>query len=294
MAGRVVAVDADPLATVREKVEIFRVVPALADNEAYVSALLRLCHEFGIDCVLPVNDLDLLVLAESRDLFEGLGVRVMGAEADVVKVLGDKLEAARWLESQGVPCVETASASEADTLLSDHDFPLVAKARFGQGGERLRLCRGRDDLEALDEDMVVQPRLETEEYNLDILRDPAKGVLSVVPKRKLAMHGGWTEKSVSVDEPALIDLGSRLGDAVAHVGGIDVDVMRDGDRFVVLDVNPRIGGGFPHTSFFCPGYVDALLSVGAGVSPEPFIGEYRKGVTVYRDQYYFECKAGTP
>ena len=64
-------------------------------------------------------------------------------------------------------------------------------------------------------------------------------------------------------------LTSRLGDAIGHLGPIDVDVMLTGDGPVVLDINARTGGGFPFTASFCPQYVDAILQIALGGSHGP-------------------------
>jgi hypothetical protein len=54
----------------------------------------------------------------------------------------------------------------------------------------------------------------------------------------------------------------------------------------VLDVNPRLGGGFPFTATYCPAYVDALLEVATGrpVGRRPL--PYDAGVLVCREATY--------
>jgi carbamoyl-phosphate synthase large subunit len=280
-AGHLVAVDADPEATVRHVAHRFVTVPPLAEPAAYVAALLALCDEERFDCLIPLNDLDLPLLARHRDDFAARGVRLLSAPLEVVDILRDKHATAGFLERHGLRSPRTALAEAGDLAL-----PLIAKQRFGQGSQGLRVCREPRDLETLGADMIVQELLAGPEYNLDILRAADGSVLSVVPKLKLAMAYGSTDRARSVEAPELIEVGIRLAEAVGHVGTIDVDLMVVGGEIFVLDVNARIGGGFPFTALVCPEYADLLLRVGRGESPAPILGRYRRDVTIAREFVY--------
>ena len=279
--GRLVATDGDPRAPIAGHAPVFRAVPPVAAAEAYLDALAELCREHEIHLLLPQNDRDLELLAGARARFADLGTRIAGAAPETVRTSCDKLEVGSWLAEHGLAYPRTHDAAAGDSPL-----PAIVKPRFGQGSEGLRRARTLADLADLPSDMVVQELVEGPEYNLDILRGD-NGVVAVVPKLKLAMRWGSTHQAVAVDRPDLVELGVRLGDAVAHLGSIDVDLI-DGERGpVVLDINPRIGGGFPFTALFCPAYVDALLAIGRGERPTPFLGRYRGGVRATRELRFF-------
>ncbi|MFH1465755.1 MAG: ATP-grasp domain-containing protein [Pseudomonadota bacterium] len=286
-APRIIPVDADPICSVRQHSADFVQVPPIEPPATYVEALLGICREAGARAVIPTNDLDLLVLARARDRFATHGVRVMGAPPEVVEVLGDKLEAASWLEQHGFLTPRTVGLESAAELIERVGFPLVTKARWGQGSAGLAIIEGREQLGRLPATAVLQPYLRGPEYNLDILRDPRAGVVAVVPKLKVAMYDGTTQLARTVDRPDLVALGVALGEAVGHIGGIDVDLVLSDQGWFIIDVNPRIGGGLPTTAAACPAYVDALLAICAGVPVEPFLGGYRRAVEVRRDVYYY-------
>jgi carbamoyl-phosphate synthase large subunit len=288
--GVIVATDSDPYAAIRETLAVFARVPPVAESTAYVEAIVRLVQQHGIDCIMPQNDLDLDVLARLRPVVAESATTVLGVDAERVAVFSDKLALSGWLDQRGFHSPETVLLAD----LGDSAFPLIAKARCGQGSAGLSICHAASDLARAGADSVVQPLLQGVEYNLDILRAPSGEVVSVVPKQKLAMKYGSTDKAVSVASPSLIDLGIRLGGETGHTGSIDVDVMVVDDRPYVLDINPRVGGGFPFTARCCPQYVDALLAIGLGESPAPFLGEYRAGVVVYRDFHYVTASVAGP
>lgn len=286
--GTLAAVDANPEANIQFYAHEFRVVPPVVDEpEAYIDSLVELCGELDLDCIIPQNDLDLITIAEARDRFRDHGVEVTGAPAPVTRAVGDKLEMVDWMERHDLPYPETWHPSE----VPEDALPVVVKARRGQGAARFETVRDRRRLEQLDPDEVVaQPQIEATEYNLDILRSAGGEIVSVVPKEKLEMRNGATNKARSVETPDLLELGCRIGRATEHVGSIDVDVMVDPatEQKWVIDINPRVGGGFPYTSRYAPRYVDALLAICNGEEPEPFLGEYRRDVRIDREFRYFE------
>ena len=289
--GTLVAVDSDAAATVQYHAPHFRAVPAVIDDaDAYVAALLELCEEFDIDCILPQNDLDLVQLADARGRFRDAGVEVAGAPAEVARSVRDKLEMAKWMDEQGLPYPDTWLPSQ----VPPETFNFIVKSRSGQGGAGFTPSPTRQSLGDLDEDAyVAQQKITGVEYNLDILRSRGGEVVSVVPKRKIEMRWGATHKAESVEAPELVELGVEVGRATGHVGSIDVDVMvseKTGEMWVI-DINPRVGGGYPFTTHFCEDFTDALLAVCAGEEPDPFLGEYRRGVRVDREFRYFETRA---
>lgn len=283
-ATRVLAVDADETATVRWTADGFAVVPPVSEEDAYVEALCAFCRDHAVDAVAGLNDMDLLVLAKRRSEIEAAGARVLGAEEATLEALQDKLAVGHWLEERGFRYPETSLPAVARCPKP----PFVIKQRFGQGSQGLRACRSPVDPKTLGDDMIIQRLLEGDEFHLDILRAEDGEVKAVVPKLKLAMADGSTDKARSVDAPELLDLGRRLGEAVGHVGSIDVDVMVSEGVAYVLDVNARLGGGLPFTAVVCPRFVDALLDIAGGGTPAAFMGEYRQGVDVHRTWRYFE------
>jgi len=291
--GAVVAVDADPLAAMASVASTFEVVPRVDEEERYVAALVEVSARHRIDCIIPLNDTDLPLLSRCVEAFSKIGVRVLLSDAARVARCQDKLEAASWLAGLGLDTPTTRRLE--DVLLDPRPvrYPVVVKARRGQGSEGFRVCHASSDLEAaatVTPHAVVQDLVAGEEFNLDILRAADGSVPAVVPKRKLSMWQGSTDKAVSVDRPDLIALGVRIAEITQHLGAIDVDVMESGGRLLVLDINPRLGGGFPFTCHYCPRYVDALLSIGRGLVPESVLGAYRKDLVVYRDVSYYEAR----
>lgn|GEM_PF-2727768 len=281
----IIAVDSDPGATIRNVADHFEVVPRVDDEDAYEAALLDIGARHDVHAILPLNDLDVRFLAARHERFRQAGIRVLCPELSIARTLLDKREAADWFSNQGFMTPSTWTVSEALEQPS-LPYPLVSKARFGQGSAGFKLCSNRDEVSRLPANAVLQPYLVGTHLDLDLLRGPSD-VLSVIPKIKHSSTAGTCDRATTTVAPRYIELGARLSDAIGHVGAIDADIVDTSDGPVVLEVNPRLGGCFPFTALAAPRFVDALLRVARGAVTEPFVGQLEDGCTMYQEQQYF-------
>ena len=89
-------------------------------------------------------------------------------------------------------------------------------------------------------------KLTGDEFGLDVMNDLDGRNVGVSVKKKLAMRAGETDKAVTMDLPEVREMGRRIGEALGHIGNLDVDIMQRADgAYCVLELNPRFGGGFP-------------------------------------------------
>lgn len=115
--------------------------------QAIVGAALAL----GVDAIHPGYGF----LSENADfvaLCELEGVRFVGPAADVIRRMGDKIEAKEIARRAGVPTVPgsvgaVTEFTEALSVAREVGFPLLIKASAGGGGRGMRVVRGADTLE---------------------------------------------------------------------------------------------------------------------------------------------------
>ena len=69
------------------------------EDKQYIPMLLKLCKEEKVDCLIPMIDTDLLVLAGNKEQFEAIGTKVLISAADKVKLCRDKNYTADYLIS---------------------------------------------------------------------------------------------------------------------------------------------------------------------------------------------------
>ena len=286
---KVVATDMQLSAPALQVADVKLQVPAVYDPE-YVNITLNICKEQKIDALLSLNDLELPILAENKSRFEELGVKVIVSDPEVIDIAFDKYKTAQWIESLGLAAPKTyvrLEDAKKALVAGEIEFPLFMKPRWGSGSIGLESIADMEELDIYhnllmkkikksilatasvgDEYIMIQEKLIGSEFGLDIMNDLNGKHVAVSVKQKLAMRAGETDKAVTVDLPEVREMGRKIGEALGHIGNLDVDIMQRADgAYCVLELNPRFGGGFP-------------FSYEAGVNMPKAIIHWIKGETV--------------
>ena len=122
-----IAVDANPLAPALYHAHERAIVP-LVDDPGYLPALQGLVREHEVRLVVPLADLDHLLLAERRTELDGALVLLPAPE--VVRRTEDKYEAHVFFEEQGIPSPPSWLPEEVPVELP---YPVLVKPRRGFG-----------------------------------------------------------------------------------------------------------------------------------------------------------------
>jgi carbamoyl-phosphate synthase large subunit len=254
----------------------------------YVDELLALCKKNKIDMVVPLIDPELEVLAPQYDKFRSNGVMAVVSPAGTIEIAFDKYQT--WLHAKqaGIDVPETVTTIEETLKLVSAgklSWPVMVKPRKGSASMFITRCRNEGELRLAFQNCpgpMIQQFVPGEEYGYDIFCDSDFKPISVLCKRKLAMRAGETDKAVSVNEKKLIDLGVKIAQAFTMFGPIDADVKMDKNVPMLLEINPRFGGGYPCSHLCGADFPAKLIAVCKGQKLAPDIGNYPAGVYMFK------------
>lgn len=264
--GKIVATDMQLSAPALTAADIKIKVPAVYDPE-YIDKTLEICKGYDIKALFSLNDLELPILSANRDKFQEIGVKLIVSSQEVIDICFDKYRTAGYVESLGLKTPKTfinyEDALDAITKGS-LKFPLVLKPRWGSGSIGIEFVNDIEELQEVygmllkkikksilatasqgEEYILIQEKIEGQEYGLDVMNDLNGCNHGVSVKKKLAMRAGETDKAETVDNPEIRNIGQILGQNLHHIGNLDVDVFERDGQYYVLELNPRFGGGFP-------------------------------------------------
>lgn len=282
----ILAADADSHASALLLADRAFLLPPM-EAEGYRRTVAELCRRERVDLVFSLHDYDLAHLAALREELAAAGTRAVISSPEVIDRCTDKLRTSEFLARQGLPAPATWPAARAIELAGRGElgFPLFLKPRRGSASIGIHRVEDRERMEAiarLREDYLAQECLVGVEYGIDVLNDFEGRPMAVTVKRKLAMRGGETDRSVTVKEPDLIELGRRTGEALGHVGNLDMDVFVTDTGPRILELNPRFGGGYPGSHVAGADYPGKILALVRESRRPERLDEYEEGVYCFK------------
>jgi carbamoyl-phosphate synthase large subunit len=291
--GEIYTADISNIAPTMIEAENSFVVPPV-NQPGYFEHILSISLQNNVGIIISLNDLELPLLARKREEFVSKGIIPIVSSPSVIDTCFDKLKTAQYLNGLGVmiPATFTVLKDVYEALDTGVvNFPLVIKPRWGTASIGIEYVEDKEELElayrfvrkrifrsfladvsTYDKDncVLIQEKLTGFEYGLDVVNDLDGQWHTVFVKQKLAMRAGETDRAVTVENSMLYNLGSKIGSALGHVGNLDCDVFMTEQGPVVLEMNPRFGGGYPFSHVAGANIPAALLAWARGddVNPE--------------------------
>lgn len=261
------------------------------------------------DLFLSLNDYENQILSDGlADELRELGCKVAVLTPFAQSVVLDKYRMAAVLAEHVLATPITHLGSHAASIKAERpQSRFVVKHRFGSGSRGLQVVSGRDLEEAVTisvrtaigkngtmaaggaDNVVVQELLPGAEYGIDGLfsLDGSGSLLGVLARRKEVMRDGDTDIATTVSADRFAAVMSDLGDLLKPIGPIDVDFRETAEGHpLIIDVNPRLGGGYPYCHRAGADLPAVIVRALAGLAVEPSLLEYRLGITTARREEF--------
>ena len=121
-----------------------------AQSYLNIPAIISAAEIFNVDAIHPGYGF----LAESAyfaEICEACNIKFIGPRSEVIRLMGEKVEARRAMQAAGVPILPgspEAVQSEADAIkwAREIGFPVIVKASAGGGGRGMRIVRAEEEL----------------------------------------------------------------------------------------------------------------------------------------------------
>lgn len=276
-----VAADCSPLAPALYHAHAHGLVSRM-DAPEYISQLRALVEEHDVRLVVPLTDIDQVLVSRRRAELEP--ARMLLPSIDVVEATADKYEAHCLFEEHGIGSPPTWLPADAPDGLP---FPVLVKARIGYGSRHIYRASNRAELEFHLErtpvDSMIQYECRGEEFSIDAFCDFDGRCMNAIPRTMIESKGGESIKGRTIRDEELIALGCKVAESLPLAGPANIQCFREPDgRLLVTDVNPRFGGAFPLPLAAGSRYPELALALANGERPEPRVGDFREGIVMTR------------
>jgi carbamoyl-phosphate synthase large subunit len=276
-----IATDVGELAPALYHADHRALVPRV-DDPGYVGALRDLVALHDVRLIVPLTDLDHVVLARARETLAPAVVLVPDEETSAR--CADKYLAHCFFEERGIGTPPTWLPQE---LPKSVPFPVLVKARKGFGSRHIYRAADRAELDFFlgytTADSMVQAVCAGVEFSIDVFCDLDARCIAAIPRTMIESKGGESIKGMTIKDEELIAFGRTVAEALRIVGPANVQCFREPDGSLqVTDVNPRFGGGFPLPTAAGSRYPELALALASGEPLEPRLGDFREGVVMTR------------
>ena len=291
--GRIVAVDADPLAPALALADRPYCVPPL-EHRDYIPHLAEILRREQVTQAFPLIDPDIGVLAEHRGKLEATGARLAVVSKEAAAVAADKWLTDEFFRKLGLSVPRSWLPGTLQP--AEAAYPLFIKPRFGSASHQaFKLANGEqlDFFSRYVDNAIVQEYLPGPEITNDVICDIAGNVLSVVSRQRIRVRGGEVIVGKTIYARAIADACRLIAGALPAVGPITVQCILKAGLPLFTEINARLGGGVPLGIAAGADSPRWLLARAAGVPVDiPPPGSYRTNLYLSRfDDSRFSSEA---
>lgn len=264
--GKVFAADSSEYAPALYDAQGYFIVPDVS-NKNYIHELIEICEENKINGIISHNDLELPILAKNKNEFSDKGIEVIVSEPEVIDICYDKYKTFVFMKKKGFSTPKTFVSLEEslkEIERGDLDFPLIKKPRKGSASKGIKKIYNKKELQnefTHRKDIVIQEFIKGDEYGVDVFNNSELIPVAIFAKKKIKMRTGETDKAISVYDEKLIEVIGDLAKKLGFCGPADIDLIKRDDEYIIMEINPRFGGGYPLAHALGANFPDKIISL---------------------------------
>jgi len=214
------------------------------------------------------------------------GVNVIVSDLKIIENCQNKIKFSKYLKKFNILCPKIITKKNIKKNL-----PVIKKEVNGSASKNQEVIFKSSQINInYEKKFFFQKFLKYQEYNLDILNDLNGNYLHSCAKKKLFIRSGETDKAVMINNKVFENFAKKLSKVLKHIGVVDVDFFYNKKKFYVLDINPRLGGGYPFTHLYGYDYIDKILFMIKNPNKKIFFSKkkklssiiFSKGISIYK------------
>ena len=206
------------------------------------------------------------------EIVEKHGIKFIGPKADIIKKMGNKIEARKIAKQNGLPVIEGSegvvkNASDAKSICKKIGYPVLIKASGGGGGKGMKVVEGEEKLEELFSSARLEARKyfgNDEVYIEKYFKNPRHIEVQILSGKNRTVHLYERDCSIQrnhqklieetpspiLDEKMRSDLLNKtvkMVEPLGYEGSGTVEYIYESGKFYFLEMNTRVQVEHPVT-----------------------------------------------
>jgi carbamoyl-phosphate synthase large subunit len=278
--GQVVTTDMNPMSPALYFGHKHYIVPLTTDKH-YIPIIQSICDAEDVNLIIPTIDDELPIFGRALPRFERMGIDVAVSSERTSTICNDKYETYLFGRDNGINVPETRLPADVD--FRKLRYPVYVKPRFGRGSVNVFAPNDEKQLRLFLDyvpDAIVQDFLPGAEFTVDVLSDFSGRVLSLVPRERLVIRAGVSDKGITRRHPEVMRFARDLAEKLKIVGPANIQCKWDGRSVSLIEVNPRFSGGIPLTIAAGADFPAWLVRLKAGIHVPAQLGVFQDGLAM--------------
>ena len=256
---KIIGVDASEINVGRYFVDKFYKIPKAIDCD-YIEALINICIKENVKVLIPLYEGEFSILDDAREMFRKHGIFLLLSSKKVINTCNDKKKTYEYFINSKIKLPKTYHTFEVNEILEKRDvskLPLFIKPVDGMGRRNTFKIHTINELSFFKEyvnNNIIQEFIDGEEFTVDCLVDLKGKPIYIIPRKRLEVRAGEVMKSRTIHDENItketlkvIELLNKLKDENGNgaCGPLTIQFFKTNNKFYLLEINPRFGGGVP-------------------------------------------------
>jgi carbamoyl-phosphate synthase large subunit len=256
------------------------IVPLTTDQN-YIPIIESICDTENVNLVIPTIDDELPIFGRSLERFQTAGIDVAVSSERTGTICNDKYETYLFCQANGIKAPVTRLAADVD--FERLHYPIYVKPRCGRGSVNVFSVNNEAQLRLFLDyvpDAIVQDYLSGTEFTVDVLCGFDRRVLSIVPRERLVIRAGVSDKGITRKHPQIMLFARQVAEKLEIAGPANIQCKWDGRDVSLIEVNPRFSGGIPLTIAAGADFPAWLVQLKAGIHVPSQLGQFEDGLAM--------------
>lgn len=207
-----------------------------ADDKNYMSSLIQLTNKYNIDCIIPIHDREIEIIAMNK-LFFKEETMILANDSDTIELCSDKVKCCHFLN-------EILSIPKIYEKLSQVELPAIMKEVKGVGSTTIQIIDSPNKIpENIPNGMMIQEFITGQEYTVDCYSSYFSGDFKCAVRKRKEVKNGMSIKGEIVSHPTIEKLCEKIHQTFDYKGVSNIQFIENDKGIYFIEINPRFAGG---------------------------------------------------
>ncbi|WP_374361705.1 ATP-grasp domain-containing protein [Cloacibacterium sp.] len=213
--------------------KFFKINPA--NSLKYEEELIEIIKKEKIDCVIPINDIEIEVIASFKHKYNF--VKWALNELEIIKLCNNKYDINNFLSN-------ICNVPKQYLNTSDIQLPIIIKPKNGVSSNGIKVIYEIDDLQlkAIDKNTFMQNFIEGTEYTVDCYSSFINDDFFASVRIRKETKSGMSVKSEIIKDDYLAHICKNIHEKLKYKGASNIQFIKKDNTYFFIEINPRFAG----------------------------------------------------